>query len=523
MDKRFPFPYIVWSLKYRPIRWEEVIGQVDVTNILKNSMEKNRLSQILLFFGPRGVGKNTCARILANELDSFSNVFEISGFLNHSVESLCEKIHKIRLYPKKGKYKILIINDLNFFPQDSFNLILRTLEKPPIHVLFIFCTTEKNKIFSIISRCQIYEFRHISLRDIFFYLKKIAEKERIEIDNEALFLISKNGNGSLSEALNTFEKLTFYDQKKISRELVMEKLGILDPGYYFKIIDYLLDQKISKILILLDKIFQSGVSSINFISGLTKHFRDLLLSKNTETLFLLKLKKKTIRFYIQQSRKIHFSFLVNALRICCQMEKESLIYKNSKLTIEIYLIQLANFLFQKKDPEEFPIQKKDPEEFPIQKKDPEEFPIQKKDLEEFPIQKKDLEEKKIQFLQENWIKFIQKFSEKIHPTYLNSLKHEIKFFIYKNKILLVVPSKLENRNFFFIQTHFIKYFRNKLNNPHLEFKILVKEKNLENLPIEQYNFLSRKNKCVDKLIERLKLKILSSIPTKLYNKKISLS
>ncbi|WP_185862736.1 DNA polymerase III subunit delta [Blattabacterium cuenoti] len=483
MDKFFS--YIVWSIKYRPVKWNEVIGQMDITTILKNSIEKNRLSQILLFLGPRGVGKNTCARILANELNSFSNIFEISGFLNHSVESICKTIHKIRSYPKNGKYNILIINDFHFIPQDSFNIILKIIEKPPSHVLLIFCTTEKNKIFSIISRCQVYEFRHISLRDIFFYLKKIAKKERIEIDNEALFIISKNGNGSLSEALNTFEKLTFYDQKKISRELVMEKLGILDTGYYFKIIDYLLNQKISHVLILLDKIFQSGVSSINFIGGLTKHFRDLLLSKNTETLFLLKLKKKTIQFYIQQSRKICSSFLINALKICRQMEKESIIYNNSRLTIEIYLIQLANCLCT------------------------------------YPKDSDENHEKKVQYLQENWINFIQKFSEKIHPTYLNSLKHEIQFHIDKNQILLVIPSQLETRNFSFIQTHFIKYFRNKF--PHLELKILVKEKDLENFPIEQYNSLSRKNKCVDKLIERLNLKILSSIPTKFYDKKISLS
>ncbi|WP_185881943.1 DNA polymerase III subunit delta [Blattabacterium cuenoti] len=518
MDKFFS--YIVWSIKYRPVKWNEVIGQMDITTILKNSIEKNRLSQILLFLGPRGVGKNTCARILANELNSFSNIFEISGFLNHSVKSIYETIHKIRSYPKNGKYNILIINDFNFIPQDSFNIILKIIEEPPSHVLFIFCTTtEKNKIFSIISRCQVYEFRHISLRDIFFYLKKIAEKERIEIDNEALFIISKNGNGSLSEALNTFEKLTFYDQKKISIELVMEKLGILDTGYYFKIIDDLLNQKISHVLILLDKIFQSGVSSINFIGGLTKHFRNLLLSKNTETLFLLKLKKKTIQSYIQQSRKICSSFLINALKICRQMEKESIIYNNSRLTIEIYLIQLANCLctsssFHQKDSDESSFHQKDSDESSFHQKDSDESSFHQKDSDD---------EKKVQYLQENWIKFIQKFSEKIHPTYLNSLKHEIQFHIYKNKILLVIPSQLETRNFSFIQTHFIKYFRNKLNNPHLEFKILVKEKDLENFPIEQYNSLSKKNKCVDKLIERLNLKILSSIPTKLYDKKISLS
>ncbi|WP_185849840.1 DNA polymerase III subunit delta [Blattabacterium cuenoti] len=385
MDKFFS--YVVWSIKYRPVKWNEVIGQMDITTILKNSIEKNRLSQILLFLGPRGIGKNTCARILANELNSFSNIFEISGFLNHSVESICETIHKIRSYPKNGKYNILIINDFHFIHQDSFNIILKILEEPPSHVLLIFCTTEKNKVYSIISRCQVYEFRHISLRDIFFYLKKIAEKERIEIDNEALYIISKNGNGSLSEALNTFEKLTFYDQKKISRELVMEKLGILDTGYYFKIIDYLLNQKISHVLILLDKIFQSGVSSINFIGGLTKHFRDLLLSKNTETLFLLKLKNKTIQFYIQQSRKICSSFLINALKICRQMEKESIIYNNSRLTIEIYLIQLANCLctsykessFHKKDSDESSFHKKDSDESSFHKKDSDESSFHKKD------------------------------------------------------------------------------------------------------------------------------------------------
>ncbi|AER40371.1 MAG: DNA polymerase III subunit gamma/tau [Flavobacteriales bacterium] len=480
MDKSFY--HIVLTRKYRPVKWNEVIGQNEVIIVLKKAIEKNRLSQFLFFFGPKGVGKNTCARILASELNSFSEeespyVFEISGIFHNSREIICEIIGKIRLHPKKGKYKIFIINDVHFFSQDSFNIFFHMMEKSPSHALFIFCITKKNGILDpIISRSQVYEFKRISLKEIYFHLKEIMEKEGIQIEKEALFLIAQYGNGSMSKAISTFDKLSFwnYEKKKITKEFVMEKLGILDPFYYFKIIDYLLDEKIYKILILLDQIFQKGVDPISFIIGLTKHFRNLFLSKNYETISLLKDEKKTIQSYIHQSKKLSFSFLINALMICRKMEDKYEMSKNfNRLTIELYLIQLANS-----------ISSYNPNYF---------F----------------LKNKKIQYLQEFWKNFIHKFSEKINPVYLNTLKNEIKFQILKNRIIMIIPSQLEIREFFLIQTYFIKHCRIKLKNPHLEFKTIIKQ--LENYPIKEYNFLSKKNKCVEELIERLNLKFSSSI------------
>ncbi|AWU40062.1 AAA family ATPase [Blattabacterium punctulatus] len=484
MDNKIFSYKTVLTRKYRPIKWNDIIGQNEVIIILKNAIKNSFLSQILLFFGPKGVGKNTCAKILSNELNSFSeggylNIFEISGFFNHPIEFIFEMIRKIFVYPKKGKYKILIINDIHLFSQESLNLLLKSIEKLPLHVLLIFCCSENNEIIdSIISHSQVYNFKKISLKEIYFFLKKISEKECIQIEKEALFLISQYGNGSISKALYTFDRLTFYEKKKISKQLVMKKLGILDIDYYFNMIDYLLNEKISKILILLNQIFKNGVSSTTFISGLTNHFRNLLLSKNTDTIFLLKYKNKTIlQSYIKQSKKLSSSFLIKALMICHNMEKESILSKNSRLIIEIYLIQLVNgFYFYKWN---------------------------------FNRDTSELKNKKIQFLKENWKIFIQKISEKINPIYLNLLKNKIQFQIFESRIILIIPSKLENREFFLIQAYFIKYLRKKLNNPHLKFKTLTKK--LNNFPKEQYNFLSKKNKYVNKLIEKLNLKFSSSI------------
>ncbi len=480
------FSSIVLSKKYRPLKWNDVIGQKEITISLRKAIIKNRLSQILLFLGPKGVGKNTCARLLSQELNFFSegedqslNLFEINGFLKHSVEDINEIIHQIRFYPKKGKYKIFIINNIHFFTQKFFNVFFKLLEKLPLHVLFIFCETEKNKMLdSIISRCQVYEFKSISLKNIYLYLKMIAEKEDIEIENEALFVISQYVNGSLSDAIYTFDKLTIHEEKKISKEFVMEKLGILNPNYYFQIIDSLLEEKsFYKVLILLDKILKNKIHYIHFINGFLKHLRGLLLSKYPETRLLLKLKNQTIiQSYIQQSEKISYFFLMKALMIGCRMENKLIFSKNPRLIIEIYLMQLSN------------------------------YSINLKKI--FFCEK--LKNKKIQYLQESWKNFIQRFSDKINPTYLNSLTNKTQFHISssKKRIFLMIPSKLgTTREFLLIQTSFVRYFRKKFNNPYLEFKIMIQES--ENSK-EQYDFLSKKNKCVEKLIKRLNLKVSSS-------------
>ncbi|WP_238785027.1 AAA family ATPase [Blattabacterium cuenoti] len=477
--------------KYRPIKWNEVVGQTDITITLKKAIQENRLSQFLFFFGPKGVGKNTCARILANELNSFSkfeiiqNIFEINGNFNNSLEYIYNITNKSIFLSKKGKYNILIIREIHMFSKNFFNFFLKFIEEKHPHILFIFCETEEKKIPELILlRCKVYEFKRISIKEIFFHLKMIAEKENIEIENEALFVLSKYAEGSIGKAIYIFDKLNNYDinGKKISKEFIMKKLGIIDVKYYFKIIDHLLNEKMHKIFILLDKIYQYEIDSYNFIIGLIKHFKNLFLSKNTETISILKFEKKIIESYIEQSKKISYLLLINALNICISLEKEYKLNSNSKLTIEIYLIQLVHFFYFKKNHYNKLKLVENNQEFLFYAKN-----------------------EKIHFLHKNWINFIQKFSDKINTIYLDFLKNEIQFKIIKNKIFFMIPYRLVNSDFLLIQTHFIKYFKKKLNNPYLEFKIIkIKSKGT---PIEQYNFLYKKNKLVETLIERLNLKI----------------
>ncbi|WP_185859362.1 AAA family ATPase [Blattabacterium cuenoti] len=485
---------IVLADKYKPLKWNGLVGQYKISITLKKAIQENRLSKILFFFGPKGVGKNTCAHILANELNSFSeledfslNTFEINGFFHSSLEDIYKIIHQSRSFPKKGKYNIFIIKEIHRFSKDFFDFLLKFIEEKNPHILFIFCGTEEKIVPEfILSRCQIFEFESISVKDIFFHLKMISEKENIEIENESLLIISKHVKGSLSKAIHLFDRLISCNEKKITKCFIMNKLGIIDVKYYFEIVDYLLDKNVYKTLTLLNQIYQNKIDSYNLVIGLTKHFRNLFLSKNYETVSILKFKKKIIQSYIEQSKKISFFFLIHAWSVFHRLEKEyRLNNQNLRLTVEINLIQLVHF-------------------FSIHKRNHENSLIEK-ESKEFSSYK---ENEKIHFLQKNWIKFVQKFSEKINPIYLDFLKNEIQFQVIKNKIFFMIPCKLENRDFLSIQTNFEKLVKKKLNNPHLEFKVIKKDS--KKYPIEQYNFLSQKNKLVETLIERLNLKISSS-------------
>ncbi|WP_238784166.1 hypothetical protein [Blattabacterium cuenoti] len=347
MDKIFS----LLSEKYKPIKWNEIIGQKDTIFILKKAIKENRLSQILFFLGPKGVGKNTCAQILSNELNSFSefeddssNRFEINGFF--SLEYIYKITNKFRFTPKIGKYYVLIIHNIHIFLKYFFEFFIKFTKNKYPHILFIFCGSEEKEIPKLIlSRCQVYEFQSICTKEIFFHLKMIAEKENIEIENETLFILSKHARGSISQALYLFDKLIIHNEKKISKELLIKKLRIIDIQYYFKIVDYLLEKKIHKIFIFLNKILKEKINYCDLIIGLTKHFRNLFLSKNHETISILKFKKDIIYSYIAQSKKISIIFLMNALSICLRLKNECEKFnKNHKLIIEIYLIRLAYLL-----------------------------------------------------------------------------------------------------------------------------------------------------------------------------------
>ncbi|WP_185869083.1 hypothetical protein [Blattabacterium cuenoti] len=487
---------IILAEKYKPINLNELIGQRNICISLKKAIQENRLSQVLFFLGPKGVGKNTCAYILANELNSFSelkhsNVFEINGGFHYSLKYIYKVIDQSRSFPKKGKYNIFIFKELHNFSQYFFYLFYNFIKEENPHILFIFCGIEEKIIPEfILSHSQIYEFENISVKEIFFHLKMISETENIEIENESLLIISQHVEGSLSKAIHLFDRFLSINKTKITKCLIMNKLGIIDIKYYFEIVDHILNENVNKILILLDTVFQKKIYYYNFVAGLTKHFRNLFFSKNYETISILKFKKEIIQSYVEQSKKISSFFLIHSLNIFHRLENECrLKNQNSRLTIEINLIQLTHF---------FSIHKK---------KNHKNLTMQtiEKDRKEFYLYE---ENEKIQFLQKNWMIFVQKFSRKINPIYLDFLKNEIQFQIIKNKILFMIPSKLENRYFLLIQKNFEKYFKKKLSSSDLEFQVIKKEYPIKQL--EQYNFLYKKNKLVETLIERLNLKISSS-------------
>ncbi|AGW86336.1 DNA polymerase III subunit gamma/tau [Blattabacterium sp. (Nauphoeta cinerea)] len=468
--------FSVLSEKYKPLKWNEVIGQKDIILVLKKAIQENRLSKILFFLGPKGVGKSTCARILSNELNSFSgledfslNRFDIDGCFNNSSEYIYRIINQSRFVPRIGMYNIFIINNIHMFSLYFFNIFIKFIEERHPHILFIFCGEEEKKIPKLIlSHCQVYEFQAISTKEIFIHLKMIAEKENLEIENEALLILSKHAKGSIGKAVYLFNKLILYSENKISKEFLIQKLGIIDIKYYFKIVDCLLNKKMHEIFILLGQILQKKTDCYNLIIGLIKHFRNLFLSKNNKTISILKFRKGIIFSYITQSNKISYFFLMNALKICFRLKKEyEKIHQNHRLIIEIYLMQLS-YLFYNHNYNHNMM-------------------------------------KKLNFYKKIG-KFIQKFSGKINPVHLYFLKNETQFKMEKNKIFFIIPYKLEDRNLLLIQTYFLKYFKEKFNDPYLEFEIVKKNSNT----IKQYNLLYKKNKLVETLVERLNLKISSS-------------
>ena len=277
--------YRISSNKYRPLNFEDVIGQKNITDTLKKAIKKKSLAQVFLFSGPRGVGKTTCARILSREVNKISykeknnnmfNIFEIDAASNNSVEDIRNLINEIRFPPQVGKYKIYIMDEIHMLSQAAFNSFLKTLEEPPSHIIFILSTTEKQKIIpTVLSRCQIYDFKKISVKDIKLYIKKIAKKEKIYIENEAAFIIAKASDGSLRDALSIFDKIISFNGNKITRKIVNDQLGILDYEYYFKFSNFFFEKKIENILLLFKKIIDNGLEEGNFVLGLGNHFINL--------------------------------------------------------------------------------------------------------------------------------------------------------------------------------------------------------------------------------------------------------
>ena len=295
-------PFIVSALKYRPQTFKDVVGQTAITNTLKNAIDQNHLAQALLFTGPRGVGKTTCARILAkminsnsseNENEDFAfNIFELDAASNNSVDDIRSLTDQVRIPPQVGNYKVYIIDEVHMLSASAFNAFLKTLEEPPKHCIFILATTEKHKIIpTILSRCQIFDFKRITVADAKNYLKIIAEEQGIIAEDDALHIIAQKADGAMRDALSIFDRVVSFSGKNLTRQAVTENLNVLDYDTFFEATDLILENKIPELLVHFNFILSKGFDGHHFITGLASHFRDLLVSKHHRLLNFLKLER----------------------------------------------------------------------------------------------------------------------------------------------------------------------------------------------------------------------------------------
>ncbi len=357
--------YIVSARKYRPMTFDAVVGQQALTTTLKNAVKSGKLAHAYLFCGPRGVGKTTCARIFAkaincmtpteegeacghcescqafNEQRSF-NIFELDAASNNSVEHIKTLMEQTRIPPQVGKYKVFIIDEVHMLSTAAFNAFLKTLEEPPSHVIFILATTEKHKILpTILSRCQIYDFERMTVRNTIDHLKAVAEKEGIQYEEQALAVIAEKADGGMRDALSIFDQAASFCQGNITYQKVIEDLNVLDAENYFKIIDLAVDNKVSDIMVLLNQIINKGFDGGLLIGGLAKHVRNVLMAKDPQTLPLLEVSDQQRERYQQQAQKCEIRFLYDALRLMNQCDINYRQSSNKRLLVELTLIEIA--------------------------------------------------------------------------------------------------------------------------------------------------------------------------------------
>ena len=357
--------YIVSARKYRPSTFESVVGQRALTTTLKNAIAPQKLAHAYLFCGPRGVGKTTCARIFAKTINCMTptadgeacnqcescvafneqrsyNIHELDAASNNSVDDIRQLVEQVRIPPQIGKYKVYIIDEVHMLSASAFNAFLKTLEEPPRHAIFILATTEKHKILpTILSRCQIYDFNRISVEDTVNHLSYVASKEGITAEPEALNVIAMKADGGMRDALSIFDQVVSFTGGNITYKSVIDNLNVLDYEYYFRLTDCFLENKVSDALLLFNDILNKGFDGSHFITGLSSHFRDLLVGKDPVTLPLLEVGASIRQRYQEQAQKCPLPFLYRAMKLCNECDLNYRISKNKRLLVELTLIQVA--------------------------------------------------------------------------------------------------------------------------------------------------------------------------------------
>ena len=348
--------FIVSARKYRPQTFKDVVGQQAITNTLLNAIESNHLAQALLFTGPRCVGKTTCARILARKInqegyddpyeDFAFNVFELDAASNNSVDDIRSLIDQVRIPPQTGKYKVYIIDEVHMLSQAAFNAFLKTLEEPPRHAIFILATTEKHKIIpTILSRCQIFDFKRITVKDAKEHLADVARSQGITFEDDALHIIAQKADGAMRDALSIFDRVVSYCGTNLTRQAVTENLNVLDYEYYVKVTDLILENRIPDLLLAYNDILAKGFDGHHFVAGLASHFRDLLVCKNPATLVLLEAGEVAQQLYGIQAQKASQEFLLKGIDIANECDLKYKVSQNQRLLVELCLMQLASITF----------------------------------------------------------------------------------------------------------------------------------------------------------------------------------
>lgn len=364
--------FIVSARKYRPSTFASVVGQKSITTTLKNAIQNNHMAHAYLFCGPRGVGKTTCARIFAKTINcqnltselepcnecescvSFDNersynIHELDAASNNTVDDIRNLIDQVRVPPQLGKFSVYIIDEVHMLSTSAFNAFLKTLEEPPEHAIFILATTEKHKILpTILSRCQIFNFSRITVDDTTDHLMYVAKSENIEAEPEALNIIAQKADGAMRDALSIFDQIVSFSGNEITYEKTIANLNVLDYDYFFKLTNAFLNEDISVSLTLYDDILDKGFDGQLFLSGLSKHFRDLLVAQNEKTVQLLEVGANIKTQYLEQSKKCTPWFLFQALKITNESEIEYRTSQNKRLTVELALITLSNLIALKK-------------------------------------------------------------------------------------------------------------------------------------------------------------------------------
>ena len=546
--------YVVSARKYRPTSFDDVIGQDHVTTTLKNAIENKKVAQSLLFCGPRGVGKTTCARIVAKMVNNLEwndplknnndlNIYELDAASNNSVDDIRNLIEQVRYAPQSGKFKVYIIDEVHMLSNAAFNAFLKTLEEPPSYAIFILATTEKNKVIpTILSRCQIHDFNRIEIDDIKNRLKKISELEDVSTEDDALHIIAQKSDGALRDALSILDlMITYSTEKKITYENVIRNLNILDYDYFFKITDFILKNDSSSCFLILDEILKLGFESKHFITGLAEHFRNLLLCKDESVSKLIEVSDGIQTKYSKQSEQISNEITFNALDILNSFDINYNLSSNKRLHAEIVIAKLCrlkkkNQIVSKDTPEEkvknsenknnSTQNKKEeapdkseinvnalPPKKTIAKSSPDLNSILNEEVKE-EVKDKDekinsiVNEKNQNLDKKNLKSFLDEYIKikNISNSKLSVLNKE--FTIDKNEISIKLGSDLENEIFEDLKNDLLLKIKGHFKNQEIKFKISIdKKKKSKKLYTgkEKFEFLMKNNKEIKNLKNQFNL------------------